>query len=74
MGIDLLDRKMSSVTETWWDAGGIFACPDTDSFSARCQNREGHSPLAIKTSAFLHVLDLLAASLALCYGESFNLT
>ena len=36
-------RSLSDVAETWWDAGGIFACPDTDSFSARCQNREGHS-------------------------------
>jgi hypothetical protein len=67
-------RSLSGVTETWWDAGGIFACPDTDSFSARCQNREGHSPLAIHTAAFVHVLVLLAAGLALCYGESINLT
>jgi hypothetical protein len=56
------------VAETWWDAGGIFACPDTDSFSARCQNREGHSPLAIHTAAFAHVLVLLAAGFALCFG------
>jgi hypothetical protein len=53
---------------------GIFACPDTDSFSARCQNREGHSPLAIHTAAFVHVLVLLAAGFALCFGESINLT
>jgi hypothetical protein len=65
---------MSDVAETWWDAGGIFACPDTDSFSARCQNREGHSPLAIHTAAFVHVLVLLAAGFALCFGESINLT
>jgi hypothetical protein len=74
MGVDLLDQKLSDVTETWWDAGGICACPDTDSFSARCQNREEHSPLAIYTAAFVHVLVLLAAGLALCYGESMNLT
>ena len=65
---------MSEVAETWWDAGGIFACPDTDSFSARCQNLEGHSPLAIHTAAFEHVLVLLAAGFALCFGESVNLT
>ena len=65
---------MSDVAETWWDAGGIFECPDTDSFSARCQNREEHSPLAIKTAAFVHFLVLLAAGLALCYGDSINLT
>ena len=35
---------------------------------------EGHSPLAIHTAAFVHVLVLLAADLALCYGESTNLT
>jgi hypothetical protein len=64
----------SGIAETWWDAGGIFACPDTDSFSARCQNWEGHSPLAIHTAEFLHVLVLLAASFALCFGESINLT
>jgi hypothetical protein len=26
-----------------WDAGGIFTCPDTDSFSALCQNCEKNS-------------------------------
>jgi hypothetical protein len=51
----------------------FFACPDTDPFSARCQNREEHSPLAIHTAAFVHVLVLLAAGLALCFGESINL-
>jgi|AntAceMinimDraft_5_1070358.scaffolds.fasta_scaffold07592_6 hypothetical protein len=64
----------SGVAETWWDAGGIFACPDTDSFSARCQNREGHSPLAINTAACVHALVLLAAGETLCFGESINLT
>ena len=64
--------SLSDVAETWWDAGGIFACPDTDSFSARCQNREGHSPLAIHTAAFVHVLVLLAAGFALCFRESIN--
>ena len=67
-------QSLSDVAETWWDAGGIFACPDTDSFSARCQNREGHSPLALHTAAFVHVLVLLAAGYALCFGESINLT
>jgi hypothetical protein len=65
---------LSDVAETWWDAGGMFACPDTDPFSARCQNREGHSPLAINTASFVHALVLLAAGLALCYGQSINLT
>jgi hypothetical protein len=67
-------RSLSGVAETWWDAGGIFSCTDTESFSARCQNREEHSPLAINTAAFVYVLVLLAAGLALCYGESNNLT
>ena len=62
--------SLSDVTEAWWDAGGIFACPDTD----RCQNREEHSPLAIHTAAFVHALVLLAAGLVLCYEESINLT
>jgi hypothetical protein len=65
---------LSGVTETRWDAGGIFACPDTDSFSDRCQNREEDFPLAILTAEFVHVLVLLAAGLALCYGEGNNLT
>ena len=51
----------------------FFACPDTASFSARCQNREEHSPLAKNTAEFVHALVLLAAGLALCYGESINL-
>jgi hypothetical protein len=73
-GVDCWIRSLSGVTETWWDAGGIFACPDTDSFSARCQNREEHSPLALHTAAFVHVLVLLAAVSALCSGKSINLT
>ena len=73
MSLCLLFRR-ASVAETWWDAGGIFACQVTDSFSARCQNREGHSPLAIHTAAFVHVLVLLAAGFALFFGESINLT
>jgi len=36
----LLDQKFDVITEVLWDAGCIFACPDTDSFPARCQNRE----------------------------------
>jgi hypothetical protein len=66
--------SLSDVAETWWDAGGIFACPDIDSFSARCQNREGLSPLTIHSAEFVHVLVLLAAGFALCFGESINLT
>jgi hypothetical protein len=65
---------LSDVAETWWDAGGIFACPDTDSFSARYQNREEHFPLAMHTSAFVHVLVLLATGFVLCYFESINST
>jgi hypothetical protein len=65
---------LSDVAETWWDAGGVFACPNTDSFSARCQNRKGHSQLAINTAAFVHVLVLLAAGFALSFVESINLT
>ena len=65
---------MSDIAETWWDVGGIFACPDTDSFSARCQNREGHSPLAINTAVFVHVLVPLAAGFALCFEKSINFT
>ena len=32
------------------------------------------TPLAIHTAAFVHVLVLLAAGFALCFGESINLT
>ena len=64
---------MSDAAETWWNAGGIFACPDTDSFPARCQNRIEHSPLAIHTADFVHILVLLAAGSALCFGKSINL-
>jgi hypothetical protein len=65
---------LSDVAETLWDAGEIFACPDTELFSARCQNREERFPLAIHTAKFVHALVLLAAGLALCYGEIINLT
>ena len=53
----------------------FFACPAADSFSAGCQNLEGHSLLALYTAApFVHVFVALVAGLALCYGESTNLT
>ena len=32
--------SLSGVAETWWDAVGIFACPDTDSYSARSHPAE----------------------------------
>jgi len=73
MGVDLLDQKFEWCCRGLMGRGWHF-CPDTDSFSARCQNREGHSPLAIKTAAFVHALVLLAAGYAFCYGESINLT
>ena len=38
-----------------------FAFPDTDSLSARCQNREGHSPLAIQIASFRNFLVMLLA-------------
>jgi hypothetical protein len=74
MGVDLLDQKFEWRFRDLVGRGRHFACPDTDSFSARCQNREEHSPLAIHTAAFVHFLVLLAAGLALCYGESIKLT
>ena len=44
-------------------------------FSAGCRNLEGHSLLALYTAApFVHVFVALVAGLALCYGESINLT
>jgi hypothetical protein len=63
--------KTSTVTK---EVMVIMPDDRTDSFSARCKNREGHSPLAINTAAFVHVLVLLAAGFALCFGESINLT
>ena len=66
---------MSDVTETWWDAGGILhARTPTHSRPMSKPPRKGHSPLAINTAAFVHVLVLLAAGFALCFGESINLT
>jgi hypothetical protein len=59
----------SLVLVNWRDAGGIFACPDTDSFSARCQNREGQSPLATHTAAFVHVLFCLLRVLLFALGR-----
>jgi len=39
----------------------ISDCPDTDSLSARCQNRGEYSPLAINTAAFGLVLVMFVA-------------
>jgi hypothetical protein len=74
MGVDLLDQKLEWRCIDFVGRGWHFACPGTDSFSARCQNREDNSPLAIRTAEFVHVLVLFAAGFALCYGESNNLT
>jgi hypothetical protein len=75
MGVDLLDQKFEwRCRNLVGRGGGIFACSDTDSLSTRCQNREEHSPLAIHTAEFVHVLALLAAGLGFCYGDSINLT
>jgi hypothetical protein len=57
----------------------IFACPDTDSFSARCQNRGGgggppRTPLAVHTAAFERALVMLLRVLALCFEESKHFT
>jgi hypothetical protein len=42
---------MSDVTETWWEAGGIFwLAPGTNSFSARCQKLEEHLRLDLCTA------------------------
>ena len=69
--LDFKNSHLTSVGATWWDAGGIFVCLDTDPFSARCQSREGHSPLAIHTAVFVRVLVLLAAGFALCFGVEY---
>ena len=74
MGVDLLDQEFEWRCRDLVGRGWHFACPDTDNFSARCLNRDGHSLLAIHTAAFVHVLVLLAAGFALCFGESINLT
>jgi len=52
----------------------IFACLDTDSFSARCQNRKKRSLLTIYTAAYERVIVMLVAGLALRYGEINKLT
>jgi hypothetical protein len=51
---DGLERMicLSGVADALWDAGIFFARPDTDSYCAWCQNREGHSPLTQRTTAF----------------------
>jgi hypothetical protein len=61
-------RSLSDVAETWWDAGGIyFACPDTDSFSARGQNRE--EPLPARYAHYC----ICACSCHVCCGFIFLL-
>jgi hypothetical protein len=37
----------------------FFLCPDTDSFSFRCQNRDWRFPLAMRTATFGRVLVML---------------
>jgi hypothetical protein len=74
MGVDFLDQKFEWRCRDLVDVGGIFACPDTDTFSARRQKRDGHSPLSIHTAVFVHSFVLLAAGFALCFGESIYLT
>jgi hypothetical protein len=64
---------LSGVTETLWDAGGTLHAL-TPTLSLPQSKPEVHSPLAIHTAAFVRVLVLLAAGLALCFGESNHLT
>ena len=56
-------RSLSGVAETWWDASGIFACPDTDSFSARCQTKSGGA-LPARYTHFC----ICACPCSACYG------
>jgi hypothetical protein len=63
MLVNLICRMVCSrgAEDTWWDAGGNFACPDNGPFYPRCQNREGRPPVAIHTAAFGRVLVMLVA-------------
>jgi hypothetical protein len=67
-------RCLSGVAETWGRWWEYIACPDTDSFSTRFQNRDEDSPLAIHTAGFGRVRVMLEAGFAFCYGKSNNLT
>jgi hypothetical protein len=73
--LDLADESLSDVAERLNGTRvAIFACPDTDSFSARFQNRKEHTTIAIHTTVFLSFVFMLFAGLALCYGEIQFLT
>jgi hypothetical protein len=41
----------------------FFACPGTDSLSARFQNQEEHSPLAMRAATFVNILVMIVAGL-----------
>jgi hypothetical protein len=72
--LDLTDEKFQRRCRDLVGRGRqCFACPDTDSFSARCQNREEHSPLAIHIATFKRALVMLVVGFALCYGENIDL-
>jgi len=73
MGVDLLAQKFEWRFRDLVGRGWHFFMPG-HRLILRPMSREEHSPLAIHTAAFVHVLVLLAAGLALCYGESINLT
>ena len=74
MGVNLLDQKFEWRCRDLVGRGWHFCMPGNRLILRPMSNREEHSPLAIYTAAFVHVLVLLAAGLALCNRESNNLT
>jgi hypothetical protein len=73
MGVDSLDQKFEWRYRDLVGRGWYFFMPGHRIILRPMSNRVEHSPLATHTAAFVHVLVLLAAGLALCYGESGNL-
>jgi hypothetical protein len=74
MGVDLLDQKFEWRCRDFVGRGWHFCMPGHRLTLRPMSKPEGALPARIHTASFVHVLVLLAAGLALCYGEIINLT
>jgi hypothetical protein len=72
MGVDLLDQKFELRRRDLVGRGWHFCMPG-HRLILRPMSKPGGA-LAIHTAEFVHVLVLLAAGFALCFGERINLT
>jgi hypothetical protein len=74
MEVDLLDQKFERRCRDLAGRGWHFCMPGHRLILRPMSKPGGALPARYYTAEFVHVLVLLAAGFALCFGESINLT